>query len=158
MVTRRAFLQTTGTAGAAALAAFGFIAARAWRYRLLLGNGQPRRMRTLLAVTLSSWGASLILPGPSGDAAFVMLARTRLGAPVAVGVGAAVLSRLSLKAVNNAIDKKTVPAQRSRREQTSPVISITTKASSNERTLHGLSSGRASPTCAMRFTRRRIER
>jgi hypothetical protein len=83
-----------GLALLAALAAFGFIAARAWRYRLLLGNGQPRRMRTLLAVTLSSWGASLILPGPSGDAAFVMLARTRLGAPVAVGVGAAVLSRL----------------------------------------------------------------
>jgi uncharacterized membrane protein YbhN (UPF0104 family) len=78
----------------AALAAFSFIVARAWRYRLLLGNGQPRRMRTILTVTLSSWGASLILPGPSGDAAFVMLARTRLGAPVAVGVGASVLSRL----------------------------------------------------------------
>jgi len=83
-----------GLALLAALAAFGFIAARAWRYRLLLGNGQPRRMRTILAVTLSSWGASLILPGPSGDAAFVMLARTRLRAPVAVGVGSAVLSRL----------------------------------------------------------------
>ena len=83
-----------GLALLAALAAFGFIAARAWRYRLLLGNGQPRRLRTILAVTLSSWGASLILPGPSGDAAFVMLARTRLRAPVAVGVGAAVLSRL----------------------------------------------------------------
>jgi uncharacterized protein (TIRG00374 family) len=83
-----------GLALLAALPAFGFIAARAWRYRLLLGNGQPRRMRTILAVTLSSWGASLILPGPSGDAAFVMLARTRLRAPVAVGVGAAVLSRL----------------------------------------------------------------
>src|SRR5256884_7196697 len=83
-----------GFALLAALAAFGFIAARAWRYRLLLGNGQPRRMRTLLAVTLSSWGASLVLPGPSGDAAFVMLARTRLKAPVAVGAGAAVLSRL----------------------------------------------------------------
>src|SRR6202043_1993438 len=67
---------------------------RAWRYRPLLGNGQPRRMLTILAVTLSSWGASLILPGPSGDAAFVMLARTRLKTPVAVGVGAAVLSRL----------------------------------------------------------------
>src|SRR6202521_6119827 len=78
----------------AALAAFAFISARAWRYRLLLGNGQPRRVRTILAVTLSSWGASLILPGPSGDAAFVMLARTRLNAPVAVGVGAALLSRL----------------------------------------------------------------
>jgi uncharacterized protein (TIRG00374 family) len=78
----------------AALAAFGFIVARAWRYRLLLGNGQPGRLRTVLAVTLSSWGASLILPGPSGDAAFVMLARTRLKAPVAIGVGAALLSRL----------------------------------------------------------------
>src|ERR1700674_2531186 len=78
----------------AALGAFGFIAARAWRYRLLLGNGQPGRTWTILAVTLSSWGASLILPGPSGDAAFVLLARTRLKAPVAVGVGAAVLSRL----------------------------------------------------------------
>ncbi len=77
-----------------AIAALGFIAARAVRYRLLLGNGQPRRLRTILAVTLSSWGASLILPGPSGDAAFVMLARTRLKAPVAVGVGAALLSRL----------------------------------------------------------------
>ena len=83
-----------GLALLAALGAFGFVAARAWRYRLLLGNGQPRRLRTILAVTLSSWGASLILPGPSGDAAFVMLARTRLNAPVAVGVGAAVLSRL----------------------------------------------------------------
>jgi uncharacterized membrane protein YbhN (UPF0104 family) len=78
----------------AAFAAFGFISARAWRYRLLLDNGQPRSMRTILPVTLSSWGASLILPGPSGDAAFVMLARTRLGAPVAVGLGASLLSRL----------------------------------------------------------------
>ncbi len=83
-----------GLALLAAIAAFGFIAARSFRYRLLLGNGRPRRMRTILAVTLSSWGASLILPGPSGDAAFVMLARTRLTAPVAVGVGAALLSRL----------------------------------------------------------------
>jgi uncharacterized membrane protein YbhN (UPF0104 family) len=78
----------------AALAAFVFISARAWRYRLLLGNGQPRRMRTIMAVTLGSWGASLILPGPSGDATFVVLARTRLRAPVAVGTGAVVLSRL----------------------------------------------------------------
>jgi hypothetical protein len=83
-----------GLALLAALAAFSFIVARAWRYRLLLGNGQPRRLRIILAVTLSSWGASLILPGPSGDAAFVMLARTRLKTPVALGVGAALLSRL----------------------------------------------------------------
>src|SRR2546421_513621 len=83
-----------GLALLGAVAAFGFIAARAARYRLLLGNGESRRMRSILAVTLSSWGASLILPGPSGDAAFVVLARTRLNAPVAVGVGAALLSRL----------------------------------------------------------------
>src|ERR1700730_1062290 len=57
-----------GLALLAAIGAFGFVAARAWRYRLLLGNGQPRRLRTILAVTLSSWGGSLILPGPSGDA------------------------------------------------------------------------------------------
>src|SRR4029077_20502933 len=62
----------------AAVGAFSFIAARAWRYRLLLGTGQARGLRTILAVALSSWGASLILPGPSGDAAFVVLARTRL--------------------------------------------------------------------------------
>jgi uncharacterized membrane protein YbhN (UPF0104 family) len=83
-----------GLVALAALAAFAFVAARAWRYRLLLGDDPPRRSGTILAVTLSSWGASLILPGASGDAAFVLLARTRLKAPVAVGVGAAVLSRL----------------------------------------------------------------
>jgi hypothetical protein len=83
-----------GLALLGALSAFAFISLRAWRYRLLLGNGQPRRLRTILGVTLSSWGASLLLPGPSGDAAFVVLARTRLSAPVAVGVGAALLSRL----------------------------------------------------------------
>jgi len=77
----------------AAIAAFTFVAARAWRYRLLLSI--PRSQTgTLLAVTLSSWGASLILPGPSGDAVVAWLARTRLGKPVAVGLGAALLSRL----------------------------------------------------------------
>ena len=76
-----------------ALAAFGFILARTWRYLLLMSLNLSQ-LRTLLAATLSSWGASLILPGPSGDAAFVVLARTRLKTPVAVGVGAALLSRL----------------------------------------------------------------
>ena len=76
------------------LAAFGFVCARAWRYSLLLGIGRSRISWTVLGIALSSWGASLILPGPSGDAAFVVLARTRLKTPVAVGVGAAVLSRL----------------------------------------------------------------
>jgi uncharacterized membrane protein YbhN (UPF0104 family) len=77
----------------AAVAAFAFILARTWRYFLLMNLGRAQ-LSTLLAATLSGWGASLILPGPSGDAAFVVLARTRLKTPVAVGVGAALLSRL----------------------------------------------------------------
>jgi hypothetical protein len=76
-----------------ALAAFGFILSRAWRYSLLLSTNRGQ-WGTLLAITLSGWGASLILPGPTGDAAFVWLARTRLKIPLAVGLGAALLSRL----------------------------------------------------------------
>jgi len=82
-----------GLAVLAAIGAFAFIVARAWRYRLLLGI-ERSKTGTLLAITFASWGASLVLPGPSGDAAFVLLARTRLKTPVAVGAGAAVLSRL----------------------------------------------------------------
>lgn len=81
-----------GLVALGAVAAFAFIAARAWRYALLLGI--ERRKGTVLAITLTSWGASLILPGPSGDAAFVWLARSRFKTPGAVGAGAAVLSRL----------------------------------------------------------------
>jgi uncharacterized membrane protein YbhN (UPF0104 family) len=82
-----------GVALLAAVPAFVFIGARAWRYRLLIGAGRHNR-GTVLAITLGSWGASLILPGPTGDAAFVWLTRSRLGTPVAVAAGAAVLSRL----------------------------------------------------------------
>jgi len=77
----------------AAAAAFLFISARAWRYRLLINAG-PHRSGTILAITLGSWGASLVLPGPTGDAAFIWLARRRLNTPVAVAAGASVLSRL----------------------------------------------------------------
>src|SRR5438874_2131370 len=75
-----------GLAVLAAIGAFAFIVARAWRYRLLLGI-ERSKTGTLLAITFASWGASLVLPGPSGDAAFVLLARTRLKTPVAVGAG-----------------------------------------------------------------------
>jgi uncharacterized membrane protein YbhN (UPF0104 family) len=78
---------------AGAVAAFAFIVSRAWRYALLLSTNR-RQWRMLLAITLTGWGASLILPGPSGDATFVWLTRSRLKTPVAVGVGAALLSRL----------------------------------------------------------------
>jgi uncharacterized membrane protein YbhN (UPF0104 family) len=83
-----------GLLGLAALAAFAFICARAWRYALLLGAEHPGDPRTILAVTLASWGFNLLLPGPGGDAAFVVLARRRLDTPAIVGIGAAVLSRL----------------------------------------------------------------
>jgi uncharacterized membrane protein YbhN (UPF0104 family) len=83
-----------GLVGLAALAAFAFICARAWRYALLLRVDRPGDPRTILAVTLASWGFNLLLPGPGGDAAFVVLARRRLNTPPVVGVGAAVLSRL----------------------------------------------------------------
>ena len=75
-------------------AAFAFISARAWRYQLLLGSDRPAPRRVILPVTLASWGASLLLPGPSGDAAFVLLARRRLNVPMTVGAGAAVLSQI----------------------------------------------------------------
>src|SRR5438093_12917028 len=82
-----------GLAVLAAIGAFSFIVARAWRYRLLLGIERSKN-GTLLAITFASWGASLVLPGPSGDAAFVWLARSRLKTPVAVDAGAADLTRL----------------------------------------------------------------
>ncbi|TMD43655.1 MAG: flippase-like domain-containing protein [Chloroflexi bacterium] len=78
---------------AAAAAAFGFILCRAWRYRLLLA-GTHGRFGTLLAITLSGWGVSLLLPGPGGDAALVVLLRRRLQVGLTVGAGAALLSRL----------------------------------------------------------------
>src|SRR2546421_10841201 len=56
----------------AAIAAFAFILSRAWRYALLLSTNRGQWWR-LVGITLSGWGASLILPGPSGDAAFVGL-------------------------------------------------------------------------------------
>ncbi len=74
-----------------ALGALGFVLARAWRFRILLGRGDPV---TLTAVTAAAWGASLALPGPSGDATFVVLAKTDMGVPLARGTGADVLARI----------------------------------------------------------------
>jgi uncharacterized membrane protein YbhN (UPF0104 family) len=78
---------------AGAAAAFAFIVGRACRYWLLLAAGQGR-FGTLLAIVLSGWGVSLILPGASGDAALVVLLGRRLQVPLTVGTGAALLSRL----------------------------------------------------------------
>jgi hypothetical protein len=78
------------------LAAFGaacFLVGRAWRFGALL----PRRdgsSRELLGATAASWGAGLLLPGPSADVAFVALARTRFAVGVARGSGSAIVARI----------------------------------------------------------------
>lgn len=69
-----------------------FIAARAWRFRTLLAD--RRRPLAVTGVTGIGWAAGLLLPGPSGDVAFVAAARRLLGVTVARASGAAVLARL----------------------------------------------------------------
>jgi hypothetical protein len=82
--------------GSIALAAFGaacFLLGRAWRFAALL----PRRegsARELLGATAASWGAGLLLPGPSADVTFVALARTRFSVGVARGSGSAIVARI----------------------------------------------------------------
>lgn len=86
----------TPSVGSIALAAFGaacFLVGRAWRFAALL----PRRkgsLRELLGATAASWGAGLLLPGPSADVTFVALARTRFAVGVARGSGSAIVARI----------------------------------------------------------------
>jgi uncharacterized membrane protein YbhN (UPF0104 family) len=77
----------------AAVAAFGFVSARAWRYRVLLGPERAHSGRIVLGITLAGWGISLVLPGPAGDGVFIWLARTRLSTPIALGAGAVLVAR-----------------------------------------------------------------
>jgi uncharacterized membrane protein YbhN (UPF0104 family) len=90
--------------GSILLAGFGaacFLVGRAWRFGALL----PRRdgsARELLGATAASWGAGLLLPGPSADVTFVALARTRFAVGVARGSGSAVVARI-LDAVSLAL-------------------------------------------------------
>src|SRR5438128_7927706 len=77
----------------AAVSALVFLLGRAWRFSLLF----PRRAGTaaqLLGGTALSWGAGLLLPGPSADVAFVAYARRNLGVSVARGSGVAVIARI----------------------------------------------------------------
>jgi Lysylphosphatidylglycerol synthase TM region len=82
--------------GAIALAALGaacFLVGRAWRFAVLL----PKRrgsLRELLGATAASWGAGLLLPGPSADVTFVALARTRFAVGVVRGSGSAIVARI----------------------------------------------------------------
>ncbi len=77
--------------GLAALIAVGYVATRAWRYRLLLGRGS---WVATMGVTAASWGFGQVLPGPGADAAFVWFARSDLDASVSRGTGAALVARL----------------------------------------------------------------
>src|SRR5579875_1952798 len=84
---------------AAALAALGFIAARAWRYRVLLptrpaATGAPARPAPPLAmgvVTLAAWGPGLPPPPVASHAAFIWLAATPPPAPLELGLGATIV-------------------------------------------------------------------
>jgi glycosyltransferase 2 family protein len=78
----------------AAVAAFAFACARAWRYHVLLGRERVASTRALVPISLASWGVSLLLPGPTGDGTFVWLIRSRLGTPISLGAGAVIISRL----------------------------------------------------------------
>ena len=73
--------------------ALGFLLGRAWRFWILL-RGQRGRPRELLGITGIGWAAGLLLPGPSGDVAFVAAATRVLGLSIARGSLVAVLARL----------------------------------------------------------------
>lgn len=83
-----------GMLGLAFIAAFGFICARTLRYHVLLGRERVASSRSLLPITLASWGISLLLPGPTGDGTFVWLIRSRLNTPLTLGAGAVIVARL----------------------------------------------------------------
>jgi Lysylphosphatidylglycerol synthase TM region len=70
-----------------------FLLSRAWRFWLLLPNHRGSAVR-VLGVTGAGWGAGLLLPGPSGDVAFVALARRALEVSIVRGSGIDVLARL----------------------------------------------------------------
>lgn len=70
-----------------------FLAARMWRFAILL-PGRRRSLTGVTGVTGVGWGAGLLLPGPSGDVAFVAAARRVLGVSIARASGVAVLARI----------------------------------------------------------------
>ncbi|HEX6487705.1 MAG TPA: lysylphosphatidylglycerol synthase domain-containing protein [Candidatus Dormibacteraeota bacterium] len=73
-----------------------FMAARAWRYRILLGAGATAAPPAgpTAAVTVAAWWPGLLLPGIAADAAFVYLAGRRLDTTLVRAGGAAVAARV----------------------------------------------------------------
>jgi len=72
--------------------AASFLAARAWRYHLLLPDHRPG-WNHLLGITAASWGIGLLVPGPSADASFVGMARNGLDVSVARATGVSLVGR-----------------------------------------------------------------
>src|SRR5437016_11121782 len=58
-----------------------FLLSRAWRFWLLL-PAYRRFPVQVLGITGAGWGAGLLLPGPTGDVAFIALARRALAVSV----------------------------------------------------------------------------
>jgi len=73
--------------------AFGFLLARAWRYHLLL-PGHRAGARRIVGVTAVSWAIGLLVPGPSADASFIALARSRMGVGAARATGVSLVARV----------------------------------------------------------------
>lgn len=85
---------TPGLLAAAALAALGFVVARAWRFRVLLSGIEPPPFGTMLVLTLAAWGPGLVLPGVASDVGFIWLTNSRLRVSLERGAAAAFLARL----------------------------------------------------------------
>lgn len=68
-----------------------FLVGRAWRLRALLDGRVP--FAPLLGAVGISWGAGLLLPGPSADATFILLARRRFGVGLRRGASVSILAR-----------------------------------------------------------------
>jgi hypothetical protein len=96
-----------------------FLVGRAWRFRLLLGGRVA--FAQLLATVGVSWGAGLLLPGPSADATFIVLARGRLGIGARRGTSVSVLARL-LDVISLAIVVVVAATVSSADEPSGPII------------------------------------
>jgi len=79
--------------GLAITGAVAFLLSRAWRFWLLLPAYRESPVQ-IVGITGAGWGAGLLLPGPTGDVAFVALARRTLDVSIVRASGVVVLARL----------------------------------------------------------------
>ncbi|MHB8719301.1 MAG: lysylphosphatidylglycerol synthase domain-containing protein [Candidatus Dormibacteria bacterium] len=98
-----------------------FIVGRAWRLRVLL-DGRVG-MRPLVAAAGVSWGAGLLLPGPSADATFIVLARRRFDVSLRRGTSVSVLAR-ALDLVSLGVVVVLAAAFSRAAEPTGPILAV----------------------------------